>query len=185
APLNKYPSLPINRASTQFEYSADIAPLRQAVATQIATHLLDDRSSISDPLMVAIFSRDAAAISRVLSTEHAPIAENGMIFPDAWFEALAARLRGDNSAALNAFRAARPHMEESVRADPARGTPLSFLAMIDAGLGRAEQAVEEGKRACELSSFKINNLDAVAVRANLAVVYAWIGQNDLAIAELS
>jgi len=185
APLNKYPSLPINRASTQFEYSADIAPLRKAVATQVATHLLDDRSSISDPLMVAIFSRDAAAISRVLSTEHAPIAENGMIFPDAWFEALAARLRGDNSAALNAFRAARPEMEESVRADPARGTPLSILAMIDAGLGRAEQAVEEGKRACELSSFKINNLDAVAVRANLAVVYAWIGQNDLAIAELS
>jgi serine/threonine-protein kinase len=185
APPDKYPSLPIDRASAQFEYSADITPVRQAVATQMAAHLLDDRSLIADPLIVAIFSRDAAAISRVLSTKHAPIAENGMIFPDAWFEALAARLRGDNSAALNAFRAARPQMEESVRADPARGTPLSFLAMIDAGLGRAEQAVEEGKRACELSSFKINNLDAVAVRTNLAVVYAWIGQNDLAIGELS
>ena len=185
APADKYPSLLIDRASAQFEYSADITPVRQAVATQMAAHLLDERSLIADPLIVAIFSRDAAAISRVLSTKHAPIAENGMIFPDAWFEALAARLRGDNSAALNAFRAARPKMEESVRADPARGTPLSILAMIDAGLGRAEQAVEEGKRGCELSSFKINNLDAVAVRTNLAVVYAWIGQNDLAIGELS
>ena len=57
--------------------------------------------------------------------------------------------------------------------------------MIDAGLGRNEQAVEEAERACELSSFKANNLDAVEVRANLAVVYAWIRKNDLAIAELS
>ncbi len=185
APPDKYPSLPIERALAQFECWADIAPVRQAVATQLAAHQLDERSSVTAPLTVALWSRDAAAISRVLSTKHAPIAENGMIFPDAWFEALAARLRGDNSAALNAFRAARPQIEEKVRDDPARGTPLSILAVIDAGLGRNEQAVEEAERACELSSFKINNLDAVEVRANLAVVYAWIRKNDLAIAELS
>jgi hypothetical protein len=44
---------------------------------------------------------------------------------------------------------------------------------------------EEAKRACELNSFKRLNLQAPTVRCNLAVVYAWTGQNDLAIAELS
>ncbi len=184
-PPNKYASLPIERALAQFECSADIAPLRQAVATQLAAHQLDDRSSVTAPLTVAVWSRDADEISRVLSAKHAPIALNGIVFPDEWFEALAARLRGDNVAALNAFRAARPKIEENVRADPARGAPLGILAIIDAALGRSEQAVQEAKRACELSPFKLNNLDAVGPRTNLAVVYAWIGQDDLAIGELS
>ena len=63
--------------------------------------------------------------------------------------------------------------------------PLSFLAIVDAGLGRSEQALEEATRACELSSFKKNNIDAVTARYGLAVVYAWTGHNDLAIAELN
>ncbi len=35
------------------------------------------------------------------------------------------------------------------------------------------------------SSFKKNNIDAVTARYSLAVVYAWTGHNDLALAELS
>ena len=62
---------------------------------------------------------------------------------------------------------------------------LSLLAIVDAGLERNEQAIEEGKRACELNSFKRLNLQAPTVRCNLAVVYAWTGQKDLAIEELS
>ena len=86
---------------------------------------------------------------------------------------------------MQAFAAARPEMENNVSADPTRGVPLSFLAIVDAGLGRTEQALEEAKRACELSSFKKNNIDAVTARYGMAVVYAWTGHNDLAIAELS
>jgi hypothetical protein len=61
---------------------------------------------------------------------------------------------------------------------------LSVLAIIDAALGRKAQAIEEAKHACELSAFKSQNLDATTVRSNLAVVYAWTGENDLAIVEL-
>ena len=60
-----------------------------------------------------------------------------------------------------------------------------MLAIIDAGLGRNEQAVQEAQRACELTTFATNNLYAPMVRCNLAVVYAWTGQNDLAFAELN
>jgi tetratricopeptide (TPR) repeat protein len=182
---DEYPLMPISRARARLEYSADIAPLRQAVAAQMASHRLKDDDASAAQMSVAVWSHDAAAISRVLSGKHVPVQWNGVVYPDAWFEALAARLRGDNSAALKAFASARPQMVENVRVDPTRGVPLSFLAIVDAELGWTEQAVQEAKRACELSSFKVNNLDAVIVRCNLAIVYAWTGQNERAIADLN
>jgi tetratricopeptide (TPR) repeat protein len=184
-PPDKYGQLPIQRACARVECSADITPLREAVATQIAARQLDNDDIASGQMIVAVWSHDAAAISRTLSAKHGRFNWNGVFYPDTWFEALAARIRGDNSAAIKGFAAARSQVEEQVREDPTAGVPLSFLAIIDAALGRTEQAVQEGKRACELESFKIDNLLAPVVRCNLAVVYAWIGQNDLAIAELT
>ena len=56
--------------------------------------------------------------------------------------------------------------------------------MIDAGLGRQEQAVQEGEHACDLVTFESSAVSAPIVRCNLAVVYAWNGQLDFAISEL-
>jgi len=61
---------------------------------------------------------------------------------------------------------------------------LSLLAMIDAGLGRQEQAVQEAEHACELVTFENQAMSAPIVRCNLAVVYAWNGQPDLALSTL-
>jgi len=184
-PPNKLATLPIERAWARLEYSADIAPVREAVDAQIAANQLDESDVATGQLMVALWSHDADAISRILSAKHGPAGWEGVVFPDAWFEAMAARIRGDQPAASKAFAAARPRMEERVRLDPTDGLVLSLLAIVDAGLGRTEQAVQEGKHACELYSFKTYNLQAPLVRCNLAVVYAWTGQNDLAIAELT
>jgi hypothetical protein len=57
--------------------------------------------------------------------------------------------------------------------------------MIDAGLEQGEQAIAEAKRAVELEPFEKSSTNAPIVRCNLAVVYAWTGQPDLAIAELA
>jgi Flp pilus assembly protein TadD len=94
-------------------------------------------------------------------------------------------MRGDNDAAVSAFTAARPHIEKRVRSSPLDGVPLSIMAIIDAGLGRKTEAIEEARRAGELTSFKSNNFDATTIRCNLAVVYAWTGEIDLAFAELT
>jgi serine/threonine protein kinase/Flp pilus assembly protein TadD len=184
-PADKLGIVPIERAWARLEYSADIAPLREAFATQIAAHQLDETDIANGQLMIALWSHDATSISRILSAKHDIAGWAGFPFPDAWFEALAARIRGDKPAASKAFADARPKMEEQVQLAPTDGSALSFLAIIDAGLGRTEQAVEEGKRACELYSFKTYNVRAPLVRCNLAVVYAWTGKNDLAIAELT
>ena len=86
---------------------------------------------------------------------------------------------------MKVFAVARPKLEKRVVAAPSNGIELSVLAIADAGLGRSQQAIEEGQRACDLAPFEVNSFDAPTVRCNLAVVYAWTGQNDLAIAELS
>jgi hypothetical protein len=56
--------------------------------------------------------------------------------------------------------------------------------MIDVGLGRQEQAVQEAEHACDLVTFENSGPSAPIVRCNLAVVYAWNGQPDLAISTL-
>lgn len=109
---------------------------------------------------------------------------NGVKYPKSWYEGLAARMRGDKKGAQAAFAAARLEVEKAVLADASDGRGLSLLAMIDAGLGRQEQAVQEAEHACELEPFENLGQNAPIVRCNLAVVYAWNGQFDLAISEL-
>ena len=184
-PPEKLGTLPLERALAQLEKSADLGPLRATITTQMAAHQLDDDNADTAQMMLALWSRDAAAVSSILSRMHAPLGWNGIEYPDAWFEAIAARIRGDKTAEAKAFTHARPEMEKYVVAAPTQGLQLSVLAMIDAGLGHKDKAVEEGKRACDLAPFKQNNFDATTVRCNLAVVYARTRENDLAIAELN
>jgi serine/threonine protein kinase/Flp pilus assembly protein TadD len=184
-PPDKLGMLPILRAIGRLESSADMAPLRAAFAEQSAAQQLDEADKASTEMNIAVWSHDAEAINRFLATKHAEPSFNGIDYPDAWFEALAGRIRGDDTAAVAAFNALRPEMEKRALALPSEGVPLSVLAIIDAGLGRKEKAIREAKRACELSTFQINNFDATTVRCNLAVVYAWTGENDLAIVELT
>jgi serine/threonine-protein kinase len=183
-PANKLGGLPLHRALGRLESTADIAPLRAAFTQQLAAGQLDASDKASGEMNIAVWSHDAEAITRFLATPHGEVTFNGMAYPDAWFEALAARIRDDDAAATAAFTRARPQIEKRSLSTPSEGVPLSIVAIIDAGLGRKEQAIEEAKRACELSTFKSQNLDATTVRSNLAVVYAWTGENDLAIAEL-
>ena len=184
-PPDRLGTLPIERAFARLEKSADLSSLREAIATQITAHQLDETNAALTQMMLAIWSHDTDMVFRVLLNKHPALGWNGVLYPDAWFEALAARIRGDNGAAVKAFATARPEIEKRVVAAPTNAVELSVLAIIDAGLGCKEQAIQEGKRACELTPFKVNNFDALTVRCNLAVVYAWIGQNDLAIAELN
>jgi serine/threonine-protein kinase len=184
-PPDKLGTLPVHRALGRLESSADMTPLRAVFAEQSTAHQLDDADKASAEMNIAVWSHDAEAITRLLATEHAQPSFNGIDYPDAWFEALAARMRGDHSAETVAFSAARPYVEKRALSSPSEGVPLSILAIIDAGLGRKDDAIQEAKRACELTSFQANNFDATTVRCNSAVVYAWTGESDLALAELN
>ena len=185
-PPEQLGSLLLRRAEGPIESSGDLAPYRAALSAEVAAHRLPDDDMASAELLLAVFSRDPDAISHFLSSKHKLATYNGIDYPDAWFAAVAAHMRGDETAAKENFRTARVEFDKVTATQPTQGVPLttSILATIDAALGEKKKAIEEGRRACELTSFKENNLNAVLVRCNLAVTYAWTGENDLAFAEL-
>lgn len=183
SPGAKPGTLTAERALAGFEGRADMGRLRTAVdAASAANNFSDEDRDLSD-LLFSLWNRDSGALLRKLSEIQSDEVEiTGVQHPKAWFEALAARIRGDASKAETAFAAARIPVANAVSADPTSGRKLGLLAMIDAGLGRRDQAVSEARRACDLSA-KVAT-DAPIAACNLAVVYAWTGQSDLALAVL-
>jgi tetratricopeptide (TPR) repeat protein len=71
-----------------------------------------------------------------------------------------------------------------VEKDPEFAAALSLLGLIDAGLGRKEEAIRGGRRACELLPISKDAVDGVAAAVNLAEIYAWTGEKDLAAEQL-
>ena len=176
-------ALTVERAIAFFESRADTQPLRAAVAAASAANHLEDEDRDLYGLLFSLWDRDSDALTRKLNAmqeDGVPIA--GVQHPKTWFEALGARTRGDTSKAESAFAAARVQVASAVIADRTSNRKLGLLAVIDAGLGRRDEAVVEARRAYELAS-KVA-IDAPVAACNLAVVYAWTGQSDLALAVL-
>ena len=80
-------------------------------------------------------------------------------------------MRKDEAAAQTAFATARVQVAKTVEADPQDERNLLLLAMIDAGLGRKEDAVREARRACAMTPKDLMLFDAPSNRYCLAVVY--------------
>jgi serine/threonine-protein kinase len=97
---------------------------------------------------------------------------------------LLARIKGDAAAARAAFTAARAQQEEAVRARPDDGQTFCLLGLIDAGLGRKEEALREGRRALELIPVAKDTNAGPQVLYFFAVICAWTGERDLAIEQL-
>ena len=168
------------------EGEGELGPLRAAVAT--VTPEEDASGAIRDlhNLILALWNHDPDSVSRISKqAAETTFVFNATRYPKEWYEGLAARMRGDKKAAEAAFAAARLEVEKAVSADASDGRALSLLAMIDAGLGRRELAVQEAEHACDLVTFENSGPSAPVVRCNLAVVYAWNGQTDLAISTLN
>jgi len=110
---------------------------------------------------------------------------SGESFPRAWFEGLAARARGDAAAARAAFASARVEAEATVREQPDYAPNLSVLGMIDAALGRKEDAIREGRRAVELLSVAKDSIAGAGIMEYLAIIYAWTGEKTLAVEQVA
>ena len=60
-----------------------------------------------------------------------------------------------------------------------------MLGVIDAGLGRKEEALREGRRAVELLPVEKDATVGKAIVKYLAIIAAWIGDKDLACEQLA
>jgi tetratricopeptide (TPR) repeat protein len=151
--------------------------------------LADDPASAEDQLMreerfrLALFERDFAAADRATAAipNKNPFGDG---FSRTFWVGLAARTKGDMDAARAAFADARTEQEQSLRARPDDASLLSGLGIIDAALGRKEEAVREGRRAVEIMPAGDKFLSLPWLAGNLAWIYAWVGERDLAIEQL-
>jgi TolB-like protein/Tfp pilus assembly protein PilF/predicted Ser/Thr protein kinase len=178
----------LRRAGIEVSERADIRPV-QAVLEKMSTN---DRASAERiarcQFSLALCERDPVAADRALaaldnSTFQAGV--NGSITLSRSFcEGSVARMKGDTDGARAAFSAARTQQEEVVRAQPYDGGVLCVLGLIDAGLGRKEEALREGRLAVELLLVSKDALNGADVLYFYAVICAWTGERDLAIEQL-
>jgi hypothetical protein len=103
----------------------------------------------------------------------------------AFGRGLLARMMNDEAKARAAFAAIRPEQEKIVRAQPDFGPAVCTLALIDAGLGRKEDALRESRRAVELVPLEKDALNGSDMIHYSAVVAAWVGEKDLALQNLA
>ena len=141
----------IIRACIEVDRRADTGPLRAAIEKV----LTNEPGSAKDPF-VAGFRLDLALCDRDLDAAGSLAAALPLKQSlDAGFNegsrdfslGVVARLKGDAAAARAAFMRARTELEEELRVHPDDMDLLSDLGLIDAALGRKEEALSEGRRA--------------------------------------
>jgi serine/threonine protein kinase/TolB-like protein/Flp pilus assembly protein TadD len=151
--------------------------------------LADDPATAEDQLMkeerfrLALFERDFVTANRTVAMLPQKNPFDDGHSRDFW-AGVVARAKGDSAGALTIFAAARTEQEQSVRARPDDASLLSGLGIIDAALGRKEEALREGRRAVELVPLDDKFLSLPQFVTNLAWIYAWTGERDLAVQQL-
>jgi tetratricopeptide (TPR) repeat protein len=91
----------------------------------------------------------------------------------------------DEDDAQLAFTRARAEQEKILEAQPDYGPPLCVLGLIDAALGRKEEALRAGRRAVELLPVEKDSINGKLMIAYLAMIAAWAGDKDLACQQLA
>jgi tetratricopeptide (TPR) repeat protein len=75
-------------------------------------------------------------------------------------------------------------LQKQVEEQPEYAMAWSYLGRVDAALGRKDEAIREGRHACELLPLSKDAWFGPRHVERLAVIYAWLGEKDLALAEL-
>jgi serine/threonine protein kinase/tetratricopeptide (TPR) repeat protein len=183
----------IIRAYIEVDRRADTRPLRAAIEKALA----NEPGSAEDPFVagirldLALCDRDLDAVSSIVAalplkqTLDAGFNEGSR---DFWL-GVVARLKGDAVAARAAFMRARADLEEEIRVHPDDLGLLSRLGLIDAALGRKEEAMREGRRALELVPIAQEAMfgscpNEVCVTRSFAMICAWAGERELALEQL-
>ena len=178
------PFILISRALIAFDERADLKPFQETLARLVAKDPM--LATDIDDVDHALCERTPEAIARIIKNYAINGTNpNGVNYPRAYWEGFIARGQGDTKRAHAAFTAAREEVMKIAEEQPEFAPALSLLGMIDAGLGRNEEALREGRRACELLPIARDGVDGPSFAVNLAQIYAWTGNKDLAIEQIT
>jgi adenylate cyclase len=175
-----------NRDLYELCWKGETRPLHQAIDSILAQGPGAIASAADVWFACALAERDSAAAERALVAlgDNPCWGEGTIILDHSFGEGLLARMTKDEARAHAVFEAARTQQEKRVQAQPDYGPALCILAMIDAGLGRKELALEEGRRAIAIAPMEKDINIGSRVIQYFAITAAWAGENELALQQL-
>jgi TolB-like protein/Flp pilus assembly protein TadD len=179
-------ALRATRDAIELYWHADPRPLISTIQSILAEDPGQAGNLAEILLLESLCQRDSdGALRALLALPIAGCHQETIPFPPVWCEGVVARMRGDKAAASVAFSKAREELAKLVRNEPDYAEGLCALGMVDAALGRKENAIREGRRAVELLPTTKDAIIGPLLVENLALIYAWTGEKDLAFEQLS
>jgi len=176
----------VTRALIALDEKGDTQPVHQALDEIRARDPAAIKSVANSWLLCALADRDAAAAQNALvALGDNPFGDDAVRLFRDFCEGLIARMRNDEARARAAFTATRAEQEKRVQTQPDYGPALCVLGLIDAGLGRKEEALREGRRAMELLPVEKDSVNGAHMIWYFAIIAAWVGEKDLACEELA
>jgi TolB-like protein/Tfp pilus assembly protein PilF len=159
--------------------------------TRLLKSMLDEIPAAVDPdgsvtaarWELAMLQRDYSAAQRILETSSANEISYSIagLTPKIFLEGCTNIAQGDNASAQKAFEQARPAFEAAVKEAPESAERHASLGWLYALMGRKNDAIAEGQRAVELKPESKDAVDGSLMNGYLALIYARVGENDLAI----
>ena len=190
--LSFEPNDPVTKvlhAFVELDSNGNARPVHEVIDSIRRTNTEAIRNVVNNWLLCALAQRDIAAAKHALAAcGKNPIllgTNENVIFPRSFAEGVIARLNHDDDKVRSAFAAAQAEQEKIVQAQANYGPALCVLGLIDAALGRKEQALREGQRAVELVPVEKDALLGPTMIKYLAMIAAWVGDTDLACNQLA
>jgi TolB-like protein/class 3 adenylate cyclase/Tfp pilus assembly protein PilF len=179
-------ALRASRAEVELIWHADPRPLISTIEAFIAQDSSEAKHLAFVWVRGALCKRDYDGARRAMDA--LPIDgcyDDNIPFPRSWCEGVVAQFRGDKVAAHGAFTNMRAEAAKMVAEQPNYAAALCVLGMADAALGNKEDAIRESRRAVELLPVSKDAIVGARLVQYLALVYAWTGEKDLALEQLS
>jgi serine/threonine protein kinase/tetratricopeptide (TPR) repeat protein len=179
--------LRIYRADLDVAWKADTHAVHEVIESlrdnnPRATHEIADSW-----VFCALADRDPATakVAVIAAGENTPFNDNAVHFSRSFIEGWIARLQQDELKAHAAFESARAEQEKIVQAQPGYAPPVCVLGVIDALLGRKQEALSECRRAVELLPVDKDAFNGPIMIQWFAISAAWVGEKDLALEQLA
>jgi serine/threonine-protein kinase len=176
----------INRAFIELSWHADTQPLYATIQSILAERP-DAAQQIADSwFALALCERDAVTAQHALAAlGEDSFAPDAIVLSRTFGDGLVARMTKDDAKAHAAFTLARAKQESILREQPNYGPAVCVLGLIDAALGRKQEALREGRRALELLPPTKDAINGGHIQVFFAITCAWAGEKDLAIEQLT
>jgi TolB-like protein/Tfp pilus assembly protein PilF len=176
----------IIRAQVELDWKGNTRPLHQAIE-EIRSKDPEAIKSVADTwLICALAERDAAAAEAALGAlGDNSFGADAVPLHRGFGEGLIARMTKDEAKARSAFTQERVAQEKRIAEQPEYGPAYCVLGLIDAALGRKEEALREGRRAMELLPVEKDSINGAHMIEYFAITAAWVGEKDVACEQLA